>query len=400
MDGRMMSEHGTDGPTPVAEQSTNEGSAMACETVAYGMTNGTTVARGSGNGTPWAELEENSVEIVGQVMRQQRRGTRGIAFSGVSPTRAVTTQLSVQVNEEDGEAYGIRLVFPPRSAEQEHLIAGLAEGDRVRVRGRLGWRETYDTRFATADDPLGRPAREMVVTMLQLERADEAAIDGSWVRVKGTVMVPPQIRRHEVSPSLEIARTSVQVSMRQPSSRPGSRAEFVHKETIPVDFPLELPNIGAALRAGNQVLVEGRLERFRQRINPERSALVATALKSLKTQLDTELEQLTGDARDGAARRGARQVRALLYEDRLRLRAGYVALINGELLDAIDVAITNRQEWTRSMQVRRERRQSREPRTGRPQHMRAEVVAGDAAGGNDIIRGAVPAVAEQEPEHA
>jgi hypothetical protein len=77
------------------------------------------------------------------------------------------------------------------------------------VRGRLSWRDTYDLRYATADHPLGRPARDLVITVLHLDRADPAAVDGSWVRVAGSVRYPLQIRPHEAIPGLRIARTSL-----------------------------------------------------------------------------------------------------------------------------------------------------------------------------------------------
>jgi hypothetical protein len=345
-------------------------------------------------------MADNVVEIVGQVLRQRQRGQPDIAVTGISPTRAVTTQLVVQVNEEDGDAYGLRLVFPPRASAPADLIAALAEGERLRVRGRLGWRETYDLRFATAEDPLGRPTRELVVTVLAVERAEAAAIDGSWVRLQGTIWVPPQIRRHELAPSLELARTSLQVTVRQPSSRPGSRAEFVQQETIPIDVPLELPGRGAVLRAGNQVVVEGRLERFRQRINLERNPLVGRALAPLKTQMETEVAQLAGEEQRSAARRGARAVRQLVYEDRLRLRAGYVELVAGTPLDDVEEAIHNRETWTRTIQARRAARQHRKvARVTAAQPAPVLRVVDDAGPGNDApTPGAPPGMIEGATE--
>jgi hypothetical protein len=180
------------------------------------------------------------------------------------------------------------------------------------------------------------------------------------VRVQGTILVPPRLRWHEVVAGMQVARTSLQVALHQPSLRPGSRCAIVQTETIPVDFPLDLPDVGAALRAGNQVLVEGRLELFRQRINPERAPQVGVAVATLRQVLAAELAEVADEARTRAERRGAGQVRRLLYEDRLRLRAGYVALLGGAPLDDLDQVVAHHRAWTRDQQARRDLRQQRQ----------------------------------------
>jgi hypothetical protein len=235
------------------------------------------------------------------------------------------------------------------------LLEALTEGERVQVRGRLSWRDTYDLRFASAEHPLGRPARELVVTVLEVARAEPTAVDGSSVRVQGTVLVPPQIRPHETSPGLRVARTSLQVTMHIPSTRPGSRAAFVETAHIPVDIPIDLPNRGAALRAGNRIALEGRIERYRQRIHPERSEPVSVALEAMRSRQDNELAQGMTESQEAARRRSARELRSLLYEDRLRLRAGYVDVVAGTVLDDLEQVIRNRREWTARVQARRAR---------------------------------------------
>lgn len=297
----------------------------------------------------------NVVEIVGTVMPQRRTDRGSVARTLISPTRAITAQIALQVHEEDGEAYGLQLVLSPRVGIKPGVLETLAEDDRVQVRGRLSWRDTHDLRFASAEHPLGRTARELVVTVLHLERADPAAVDGSWVRVQGTVLVPPQLRPHETIPGLRVARTSLQVTVRIPSSRPGSRAEFVETANIPIDVPIDLPGVGAAFRAGNRAILEGRLERYRQRIQPERSAPVSLVLEAMRARQESELAHGMAQSQEAERRHGARELRSLLYEDRLRLRVGYVELLSGTMLNDLDEVARNRQVWTSAAQARRAR---------------------------------------------
>jgi hypothetical protein len=99
-----------------------------------------------------------------------------------------------------------------------------------------------------------------------------------------------------------VARTSLQVTVRIPSTRPGSRAEFIETANIPIDVPLDLTNAGAALRSDNRIVLEGRLERDRQRIAPERSEPVSAALEALRDRHAREVAQRAGTPR--AAQRG------------------------------------------------------------------------------------------------
>ena len=323
--------------------------------------------------------DENLVEIIGTVVTQRWRGRDSIALSGMSPAHARTARLALQVTEEDGDAYGIRLVCAQQAPGVAALLAQLQDGDRIRVAGRLGWRATYDLRYATPDDPAGRPVRELLITVLALEPALPDALDGSWVRAQGTILVPPRLRWHEVVAGMQVARTSLQVALHQPSLRPGSRCAIVQTETIPVDFPLDLPDVGAALRAGNRVVVEGRLELFRQRINAERAPQVGVAVATLRQALAAELAELADEARSRAERRGAGQVRRLLYEDRLRLRAGYVALLGGAPLDDLDQVVDHHRAWTRDQQARRDLRQQRQTARADAGSDLQTPVAGDSA---------------------
>jgi hypothetical protein len=149
------------------------------------------------DGALWGSRgDENLVEIIGTIAAQRWRGRESIAFTGISPAHARTARLALQVTEEDGDAYGIRLVCAQQAPGVAALLAQLQDGDRIRVAGRLGWRATYDLRYATPDDPAGRPVRELLITVLALEQARPDAIDGSWVRAQGTILVPPRLRWH------------------------------------------------------------------------------------------------------------------------------------------------------------------------------------------------------------
>ena len=115
-------------------------------------------------------------------------------------------------------------------------------------------------------------------------------------------------------------------------------------------------------RAGNQVALEGRLERYRQRIHPEWSKAVGAAVETWRAQQQGELAQLAYEAQAAGQRHRARAACALLYEDRLWLRAGNVALIAGAPLHDLKEVARNRQTWTRAAQARRTQYQERQKR--------------------------------------
>lgn len=256
-----------------------------------------------------AEAEPHQVLLVGTLLEEGRRPT-------VTATAALARPLRILVVEEDGDSYSLRLSYVPR-APQDRLPPA---GTRVVIAGRLTWRVTYDFRFASLEQPLGRQRRELGILVLAVRPATEADLDGSWFRVRGRIAYPPQLRAHEHWPSLRVARTSISVPVAQPSRRPGSRAVLISHELLPLDVPLTLAGAGAALRVDNEVIVEGRLESFRFRLDPRREPLVAARL---------EQEQRAEGAPAGLVRR----VRALTSEQRLRLRAGYIELCAGTPLD-------------------------------------------------------------------
>ncbi len=301
-----------------------------------------------------AAAEGNLIEIVGPVLLQRRRGKEQVALTNFSRQRGARTQLYVQINEEHGDTYALTLYFPARTAEDEALIESLQEGERIRAVGQLSSRETYDTRFVTNEMPLGRPMRELMILVLRLERATEDDLDGSWVTLTGTIATPPRLRRHEIESSMEIARTSLFVQVRQPSRRPGCGAIRMKEDRIPIDVPMALPNAGAALARHNSVAVQGWLEVYRARLNPEFEPLVAAALSDLEATWAAEAARLQGRALEEAQRTHARRLRAMLYEDRLRVRVGQVELLGGTAIDDRQAVEAHYRQWNADVQARRE----------------------------------------------
>jgi hypothetical protein len=316
----------------------------------------------------------NLVEIVGPVMLQRQRGKEQVALARFSRQGGARTQLYVQINEEHGDVYTLTLYFPARTAEEEQLIESLNEGERVRAVGQLSSRDTYDTRFATDDAPLGRPVRELAIAVLRIERAVEDDIDGSWVELRGTIATPPRLRRHETESSLEIARTSLLVQVQQASRRSGVAVLRMKEDRVPIDVPVALPGAGAAMARDNAVCVKGWLEVYRAKLNLDRESLVADAMTALEAHWMEERVRLTGKALQDAERVHTRRLRSLLYEDRLRVRVGQVELVAGTAINDLDVVRNNHRVWEDGVRSRREAQRARQPQADGVSSSRSVVV--------------------------
>ncbi len=304
----------------------------------------------------------NHIEIVGVLVTGSPRN--GKATTG--PVHAVRSmgrysahvhRLLLQIAEEDGAVYTLPLDVPSALPEHHALLAALHVGDRVRVVGRLRMDSTYDRRFATTANPDGRPTTQVLVAVQHLAAATDADIDGSWAHLVGCISVPPSIRRHEQAPDDAVARTSLVVEWNEPSRRAGSRQQITRIDRVPLDVPLAVTGSDNALRAGNRVRIEGRLEPFQRRLRPDANAVVQQHLATLQTQWQADTATLSPPERTRREREQVQQLRRLQSEQRLRVRAGYIALLDGTPL-SVDAAQAAHAAWVTQQQQRRARRSS------------------------------------------
>src|SRR3712207_1029464 len=82
--------------------------------------------------------------------------------------RARMTRLLLQVQEEDGAVYAIAVDVSASHATETAVIVALQPSDRICVRGHLRTEQVFDRRFATLDNPEGRPSSAIVVVVRTL----------------------------------------------------------------------------------------------------------------------------------------------------------------------------------------------------------------------------------------
>jgi len=313
---------------------------------------------------PSLVVSRTEIHVVGAVqLPQDSKGKHRDLRVSQGAFRTRTTRLLLHVAEEDGSAYGLNVDVPSHTAEREQLLARLKHGERVRVRGTLRTEPTFDLRFATDDNPAGRPTRQMAVVVEHIDLADADAIDGTWLKLTGRTSAVADIRDHEYGNDDQVGRTFVVVEWSEPSQRPGSRITHTRSDRIPLDVPLALPGSTNALRGGNLITVEGQLEPFQRYIDPERNSAVNTYLTSFNTRRQTEYAALSPQERQRQERRDRRTLQHIRYEQSLRVRAGYIELHDGEPMN-IEEAQEVRAAWVKQRKQRKQRNQGNDvPKT-------------------------------------
>ena len=299
----------------------------------------------------------NHIEIVGVLVAgPQRDGEATNPVRAVRPVgrySAHVYRLLLQIVEEDGAVYTLPLDVP--AALPEHTLIGtLHVGERVRVAGRLRMDTTHDRRFATAANPYGRPTTHLLVAVTNVVLATAADVDGSWAQLTGRISVPPSIRRHEQARDEDIARTSIVVQWNEPSRRVGSQQSITRIDRFPLDVPLGSADSACALRAGNRVTVEGRLEPFQRVLRPATNAFVQQHLADLQAQWHADAAALSTAGRAERERQHLAYLRRIGAEQRLRVRAGYVALRDGHPLSVADAQVAHRAFVDQQKQRRKE----------------------------------------------
>jgi hypothetical protein len=300
----------------------------------------------------------NHIEIVGVLVAgPQRDGQATNPVRAIRPVgrySAHVHRLLLQIAEEDGALYTLPLDVPAALPEQQTLIDSLQLGDRVRIAGRLRMDTTHDRRFATAANPYGRPTTHLLVAVTDVVLATAYDVDGSWAQLTGRISVPPTIRRHEQARDEDIARTSLVVEWHEPSRRVGSQQWITRIDRFPLDVPLGIADSASALRAGNRVTVEGRLEPFQRMLRPNTNAFVQQHLADLEAQWHANAAALSAAGRAERDRQHLAYLRRIGAEQRLRVRAGYVALRDGHPLSVAEAQVAHRAFVDQQKQRRKE----------------------------------------------
>jgi len=304
---------------------------------------------------PALVVSRTEIDVVGAVqLPQDGKGKHRDLRASQGAFRTRTTRLLLHVAEEDGTAYGLNVDVPSHTAEREQLLARLKHGERVRVRGTLRTEPTFDLRFATDENPAGRPTRQMAVVVEQIELADADAVDGTWLKLTGRTSAVADIRDHEYGNDDQVGRTFVVVEWSEPSQRPGSRITHTRSDRIPLDVPLALDGSTKALRGGNLITIEGQLEPFQRYIDPQRNSAVNSYLTSFNDRRHAAYAALSPQERQRQERRDRRTLQNIRYEQSIRVRAGYVELHDGQPM-SVEEAQKARDGFVKQRKQRKQR---------------------------------------------
>lgn len=303
--------------------------------------------------TPPANLDglTNYVEVVGYLERGGRANAAKVVARRYSEKGAAVDQLRIQVLDAGGTvAYGMRLAVPALLRQQMgDAMVTLTEGQRIKVWGQLNRPVSYDGRYRdpkSADPDSGREYRELVVEVQGMALASAADIDGTLVVLQGQVLTPPYLGPHETDVNLEVARTTLECRWTF-NSRPDRPAMVeVKNAAFPIEVPLLLDNAAAVFAPENVVRIEGRLEAYVELLDPARAPnpvrrrrgggdapnSVAEALVRLDAAWESQQTTLSGADYQKAERDYYRRRQMLQQERSLRVRAGYVQLLQGAVI--------------------------------------------------------------------
>lgn len=255
------------------------------------------------------------------------------------------------------------------------LLTTSPPGTLLAVEGELEWVQTTDPRYATDPTERGRRASELIVRGRAIRLATEADEPGCDVWLAGTILTTTRVLRHPDRPVL-IAVTTVRVTVER--TRQNSRARLSEPANVAVAIPADHPDAPNLMRPGNQVVIEGMLERY---IVPLRGVEVERAVAALDDAWENEQATLSNpQACRDAERRYARQRRRLQETTRTRVVAGYIELQSGtpaELDEAQTLRAEQQRERRADRQVRRRRAQQAPP--NEPPAMEATDTATTAA---------------------
>lgn len=258
--------------------------------------------------------------ITGNGRGERPRATLTRRFNEVQGTeqRAV-----LQVPSPFGKPFQIALHLEG-TVEGRELLETSEPGTLLAADGELEWVQTTDSRYAIDPTERGRRASELIFRARAVRLAGDEDEPGCDVWLEGTVLTTSRVLRHPDRPVL-IAVTTVRVNVER--TRKGSRARLSEPANVAVAIPVEHPEAPNLLRQGNQVVIEGMLERY---VVPLRGAEVDRAVAALdETWADEQAGLNSPQARRDAERRYSRQRRRLQETTRTRVIAGYVELLTG-----------------------------------------------------------------------
>ncbi|NCC31603.1 MAG: hypothetical protein EOM24_06190, partial [Chloroflexia bacterium] len=248
---------------------------------------------------------------------------RATLVQRINDVQGTEQRAVLQVPSPFGKPFQITLHLEGNVAGSE-LLTDAAPGTLLAAEGELEWVQTTDPRYALDLTERGRRASELHFRARSLALATPDDEPGCDVWLTGTVLTTTRILRHPDRP-VRIAVTTVRVVVER--TRRHSRARLSEPANVAIAIPLDHPDAPNLMRAGNEVCIEGMLERY---LVPLRGVEVDRAVAALDASwTDEQAAARSPQALRDAERRYARQRRRLQETTRTRVIAGYVALTAG-----------------------------------------------------------------------
>jgi hypothetical protein len=295
--------------------------------------------------------------LIGTVTREYRRNRqdrgKGAVPRAEGEARTVRTALGttesllrLEVQEVLSDGVGAALAHYSMPLNVSAKLAAtdvFTDGQRIAIGGPLRMERTYDVRFAAGDLDLGLPAWTLRLDVISMQALtdDSDMPDGSWVQLEGEIEDDAMVRFRPIGPMAAAPFASVRLRCRQPlrGGFAGSRAQFQSSVIVPLEISLDggVAQVGALLKRGNRVRIEGRLAPYQVRRNPEAPTRASTRQRETAALLQDALARtetrLRAEGGDDRRVRAAKQ--RLLTSTQLTVSVGYVELRHGtELTDA------------------------------------------------------------------
>jgi hypothetical protein len=312
------------------------------------------------------ETRINVVTAVGVLDTQLRRKQEQTITQQWNGLQGRTDQIALQLSSPFGVPFRLMVELAGPVAGRE-LLAEVPAGTLLAITGELEWQMTIDPRYALDATERGRRASEIRFRAHTIRLATASDEQGCDAWIVGTVLTPARILRHPDKP-IRIVATTVQIQHER--RRAQSRAQIAERANVAVVVPLDHPMAPNLYRPGNQVLIEGMLERVQVTLS---GSDVERAVAAVDTQWATEQARLAeqSPALRAATQTYRKQRQRLLEATRTRLVAGYVELLAG-MPATIEEALTIRRERQRERRLAQRARETARAATPQPQNRSAE----------------------------
>jgi hypothetical protein len=267
----------------------------------------------------------NQVIAIGTLDHQRHNGRETTRVGLRNALRGREERIVLQIPSPFGQMYALPLQLDGPVPGEEYLASAVA-GAPLAVTGRLQWEQRTDRRYRVAPEEHGRTSGELTFHVSAVKVPEPEQEHGCDVWLSGVVQGAPRIQRHPHRRSVLLAQTALRVSVER--QRRGSRTRLVETERVPIVVPLDHPDAPNLLRPGNQVVVEGMLERVVVELRGPDVDRAVAALDAEWQERRVALEGRVGELH-AAEQRHADRRRGLGQAVRSRVVAGFAELVSG-----------------------------------------------------------------------